>query len=342
MKLQQLRYLVAIVENGLNISAASEALFTSQPGVSKQIRLLEDELGLNLFVRKGKSLSALTDAGQKVFKRARRILSEAENIKALSHELSGDLTGELVIATTTTQARYVLPDMLDLFHQQYPGIGLRLHQGTSEQIAQQVLDRQADFAIASGQSELFDDLVTLPIYSWERIILVPRDHPLASIENPDLTDIVKHPIISYTYSFNEESSLGQVFSDAGVEPNVVFTAQDPDIIKTYVRKGMGIGIVSCMAFDAERDDDLIAINTGALFPRLTTWVGFRRDRFLSEYMYSFLERLVSGASRESIEANIHGNLSGENVVALPGIKPVQKHPLFGGQFRPRRVVSGGC
>jgi LysR family cys regulon transcriptional activator len=342
MKLQQLRYLVAIVENGLNISAASEALFTSQPGVSKQIRLLEEELSLSLFVRKGKSLSALTDAGQKVFKRARRILSEAENIKALSHELSGDLSGELVIATTTTQARYVLPDMLDLFHRQYPGIGLRLHQGTSEQIAQQVLDRQADFAIASGQSELFDDLVTLPIYSWERIILVPRDHPLASIENPDLTDIVKHPIISYTYSFNEESSLGQVFSDAGVEPNVVFTAQDPDIIKTYVRKGMGIGIVSCMAFDAERDDDLVAINTGTIFPRLTTWVGFRRDRFLSDYMYSFLERLVSGASRESIEATIHGKPLSENVVALPGIKPVQKHPLFGGQFRPRRAVSAGC
>jgi len=332
MKLQQLRYLVAIVDNGLNITSASEVLFTSQPGVSKQIRLLEDELSLHLFVRKGKSLTALTDAGKEVVKRARVILSEAENIKALSSELSGELKGELIIATTTTQARYVLPDMLDLFHHQYPGIALRLHQGTSEQIAQQVLDREADFAIASGQSELFEDLVTLPIYSWERIILVPRDHPLAGIDKPTLVDIVKHPIISYTYSFNEESSLGQVFSNAGVEPNVVFTAQDPDIIKTYVRKGMGIGIVSCMAYDKQRDSDLVAINTDDLFPRLTTWVGFRRDRFLNDYMYDFLDKLVPGASRPGIDQAIHGSIEGENVITFPRIKPVQKHPLFGGQF----------
>jgi LysR family cys regulon transcriptional activator len=332
MKLQQLRYLVAIVDNGLNITAASETLFTSQPGVSKQIRLLEDELSLYLFVRKGKSLVALTEAGQKVVKRARIILSETENIKALSSELSGEVKGELIIATTTTQARYVLPDMLDLFHRQYPGIGLRLHQGTSEQIAQQVLDREADFAIASGESELFENLVTFPIYSWERIILVTRDHPLASIANPTLADIVNYPIISYTYSFNEESSLGQVFSNAGVEPNVVFTAQDPDIIKTYVRKGMGIGIVSCMAYDEQRDSDLVAIDTGKLFPRLTTWVGFRRDRFLSDYMYEFLDKLVPGASRPGIDQAIHGKIEGENIITFPGIKPVQKHPLFGSQF----------
>jgi LysR family cys regulon transcriptional activator len=339
MKLQQLRYLVAVVDNGMNITAASEALFTSQPGVSKQIRMLEDELSLSLFVRKGKSLVALTDAGQQVVKRARSILAEAENIKSLSNELSGELKGELTIATTPTQARYVLPDMLDLFHRQHPGIALRLHQGTSEQIAQQVLDRQADFAIASGQSELFEELVTLPIYSWERIILVPRDHPLSRLEKPGLADIVRHPIISYTYSFNQESSLGQVFSNAGVEPNVVFTAQDPDIIKTYVRKGMGIGIVSCMAYDRQRDADLVTINTSTLFPRLTTWVGFRRDRFLSDYMYEFLIRLVPGASRAGIEQAIHGNAEGENIISFPGIKPVQKHPLFGTRFSDRCVGS---
>jgi len=172
----------------------------------------------------------------------------------------------------------------------------------------------------------------LPIYSWERIILVPRDHPLATIETPTLADIVKHPIISYTYSFNEESSLGQVFSNAGVEPNVVFTAQDPDIIKTYVRKGMGIGIVSCMAYDKQLDQDLVAINTDKLFPRLTTWVGFRRDRFLNDYMYDFLDKLVPGVSRRAIDQAIHGHTDGENIITFPGIKPVQNHPLFGGQF----------
>jgi LysR family cys regulon transcriptional activator len=232
MKLQQLRYLVAIVDNGLNITAASEALYTSQPGVSKQIRMLEDELNLQLFVRKGKSLEALTEAGQQVVERARRILGEAENIKLLSTALSGDESGELVVATTPTQARYVLPDMLEAFQRRYPGVSIRLHQGTSEQIAEQVQGRQADFAIASGKSGLFDDLVTLPMYSWERIVVVPKDHPLARLANPSLPDIVRYPIISYTYSFNEESSLGKVFSKAGVEPNVVFTAQDPDIIKT--------------------------------------------------------------------------------------------------------------
>jgi len=339
MKLQQLRYLVAVVDNGLNITTASEALFTSQPGVSKQIRLLEDELSLSLFVRKGKSLSALTEAGQKVVKRARLILSETENIKALSGELSGELKGELVIATTTTQTRYVLPDMLESFHRQHAGIALRLHQGTSEQIAQQVLDREADFAIASGESELFEDLVTLPIYTWERIILVPRDHPLARLKTPSLADIVRYPIISYTYSFNEESSLGQVFNSAGVEPNVVFTAQDPDIIKTYVRKGMGIGILACMAYDEQRDHDLVAINTANLFPRLTTWVGFRKDRFLNDYMYSFLKRIVPGASRSGIEQAIQGKMKGENVISFPDLKPVQKHPLFGSQFKTRCAGS---
>ncbi len=339
MKLQQLRYLVAIVDNGMNITAVSEALFTSQPGVSKQIRLLEEELSLSLFVRKGKSLIGLTDAGQQVVKRARLILSETDNIKALSSELSGELKGELTIATTATQARYVLPDMLDVFHREHLGIALHLHQGTSEQIAQQVLDREADFAIASGQSELFEDLVTLPIYSWERIVLVPRDHPLSLLEEPTLADIVTYPIISYTYSFNEESSLGQVFSNAGVEPNVVFTAQDPDLIITYVHKGMGIGIVSCMAYDKQRDSSLVAINTLSLFPKLTTWVGFRRDRLLSEYMYEFLTRLVPGANRAGIDQAIHGNAEGENIISFPGIRPVQKHPLFGDQFSGRCLGS---
>jgi LysR family cys regulon transcriptional activator len=317
MKLQQLRYLVAVVDNGLNITAASEALFTSQPGVSKQIRLLEDELSLQLFTRKGKSLSGLTEAGQQVVKRARRILAEAENIKAVSSQLAGEQQGELVVATTPTQARYVLPDMLESFQRTFPGVSLRLHQGTSEQIAEQVLGREADFAIASGESELFQDLVTLPVYSWERIILVPRDHPLAAVERPGLPDIVRHPIISYTYSFNEESSLGQV----------------PDIIKTYVRKGMGIGILACMAYDDRADDDLVAVETGGIFPRLTTWVGFRKDRFISDYMYEFLDRVVPGITRETIEQSINGGAPGAvNVIPFPRLKPVNQHPTFGRQF----------
>ncbi len=329
MKLQQLRYLVAIVDNGLNITAAAEALYTSQPGVSKQVRLLEDELDLKLFVRKGKSLDALTEAGRQVVERSRRILAEAENIKALSSQMAGHMDGELVIATTPTQARYVLPDLLEAYQRDNPGVAIRLQQGTSEQIAEQVQGREVDFAIASGESELFEDLVTLPLFSWERILLVPREHELAALEQPTLADIVRHPIISYTYSFNDDSSLGQVFTRAGVEPNVVFTAQDPDIIKTYVRKGMGIGILACMAHDPDVDHDLVAIPMKGVFPNPTTWIGFRRDRFLRDYMMEFLERVVPDASRDSIERAVAGAEAAGTVIPFPRPEPLSRHPTLG-------------
>ena len=332
MKLQQLKYLIATVDNGLNITAASEALFTSQPGVSKQIKLLEEELSLQLFVRKGKSLASLTDAGERVVERARRMLAEADQIKQLSSELAGQKKGELTIATTATQARYVLPDMLGSFQGRYPDIALRMHQGTSTQIADEVLGHEADFAIASGESSLFEDLITVPIYSWERTIIVPRDHELALMKEPGLADFARFPIISYTNSFSEESSLAQAFEEAGVQPNVVFTAQDPDTIKTYVRKGMGIGIIACMAFDRERDDDLVAISATGLFSTQTTWVGFRKDRFLRDYMYDFLLQVVPGTSRESIDALIADTSANSNVIHLPPLRPVENHPTFGGQF----------
>jgi len=331
MKLQQLRYLIAVVDNGLNITAAAESLFTSQPGISKQIRLLEDELCLQLFARKGKSLARLTEAGEQVVRRARRMLAEADNIKALSSELAGESQGQLVIATTPTQARYVLPDTLELFQREYREVAVRLHQGTSEQIIAQVVNGEADFAIASGQSELFGDLVTFPVYSWERIIVVPSNHPLVARGRPALADIASYPLISYTYSFDDESSLGKVFDAAGVEPNVVFTAQDPDTIKTYVRKGMGIGIVACMAFEDQTDHGLVAINTSDLFPPVTTWVGFRKDRFLSDYMYGFLQRLVPALDRRAVDRAVAERMH-NNVVVFPGPAPVQKHPGFGRQF----------
>ncbi|MDX1556702.1 MAG: LysR substrate-binding domain-containing protein, partial [Xanthomonadales bacterium] len=236
MKLQQLRYLVGVVDNGLNITAAAQALYTSQPGVSKQLKMLEDELSVQLFRRKGKSLAGLTEAGEEIVERARRILSETENIKSLSRELSGKETGELAIATTHTQARYVLPDLLNGFHERYPGISVRLHQGTSDQIANQVQDHEADFAIASGRSDLFQDLVAFPIYHWERIVIAQSGHPLAGRRKLTLEDIAPYPIISYTHSFDKGSELDLTFKEAGVKPNVVFTAEDPDVIKTYVRK----------------------------------------------------------------------------------------------------------
>lgn len=301
MKLQQLRYLIAIVDNGMNITAASQALFTSQPGVSKQVRMLEDELSLSLFVRKGKSLSGLTEAGHKVVERARRILSEVGNIKSLSSELAGQQKGQLSVATTHTQARYVLPDLLEGFHRQFPGISISLHQGKSDDISRDVQQQKADFAIASGKSELFEDLITFPIYEWERTVLVPSEHPLAGEQNVSLEDLAAFPIISYTHSFDEGSEQAEAFRMAGIKPNVVFTAEDPDVIKTYVRKGMGIGIVASMAWDASSDKGLVAISAAHLFPMCTTWIGFHKDRFLRDYMYAFLELMVPGTDREAID-----------------------------------------
>lgn len=333
MKLQQLRYLVSIVDNGLNITAASQALFTSQPGVSKQVKQLEDELSLRLFVRKGKSLSGLTDAGREVVERARKILNEVSNIKTLSSELAGQQKGDLVVATTHTQARYVLPDLLEQFHRDHPGISIRLHQGTSDRIASQVQEQQVDFAIASGQSELFGDLVTFPIYRWERIILVLPDHPLAKLERVGLADLARYPIISYTHSFDEDSDQANAFRRAGIEPNVVFTAEDPEVIKAYVRKGMGIGIVACMAFDEAEDAGLVALNAAGLFPSCTTWIGFRRDRFLRDYMYAFLELMVPGGDRDRINEGIEstGDVKGAPLVTR-SLNALNRHPQMKNRF----------
>lgn len=343
MKLQQLRYLVAIVDNGMNITAASQALFTSQPGVSKQVKLLEDELSLQLFTRRGKSLAGLTDAGKDVVARARRILTEADNIKSLSQELAGQAQGELVVATTHTQARYVLPDLLERFHRAFPDISISLHQGTSDRIARQVQEQAADFAIASGSSNLFEGLVTFPIYRWERVILVLPDHPLASKRRVELSDLARYPIISYTHSFDEDSDQANAFRKAAIAPNVVFTAEDPDVIKTYVRKDMGIGIVACMAYDPERDDGLVAIDAAHLFPSCTTWIGFRNDRFLRDYMLSFLELLIPGADRFMVAEAIRNDAEPGAVLAEAArTLPLNRHPKIeqtfssccGGGFSP--------
>jgi LysR family cys regulon transcriptional activator len=217
--------------------------------------------------------------------------------------MAGQHQGDLVVATTHTQARYVLPDLLEVFHRDFPEISINLHQGTSDRISRQVQDQQVDFAIASGRNELFGELVTFPIYQWERTIVVLPDHPLAQLKTVTLKDLAKHPIISYTHSFDDDSDQANAFRAAGIEPNVVFTAEDPDVIKTYVRRGMGVGIVACMAFDEEQDSGLISINAAHLFPSCTTWIGFRRDRFLRDYMIAFLELMVPTEGRERFNRN---------------------------------------
>ena len=289
MTLQQLRYLVAIADSGLNITAAAERLYTSQPGISKQLKLLEQELGVQLFTRRGKSLAAVTSAGHDVISRARKILLEVENIRNLARDLSGEQEGTLSIATTHTQARYVLPEVIREFRKRYPGVNLELHQGTSEQIAELVADNRVDFAIATGSNHLFSDLVLLPCYDWDRIVLVPRDHELAAADGKlSLPTLAAFPLVTYVFSVTGESSFKRAFAEEDLEPDVVFTARDADIIKTYVRMGMGVGVVAAMAYECSDKKDMAAIDARGLFPRCTTWIGFRRETVLRGYMIEFM------------------------------------------------------
>ena len=299
--------MLAIAENGLNITAAAEKLFTSQPGVSKQLKLLEEELGLKIFSRKGKSLEAVTPEGEEVIRRAESIMREVEAIQGLSQRLFDDEEGALAIATTHTQARYVLPEVIAEFRERYPKIRVDLHQGTSEQIASMAAARQVDFAIASGSNQLFPDWALLPCYRWDRAIIVPPAHPLAGRKSDlSLAELARYPLVTYVFSFDGESSLKKAFADQGLEPDVVFTARDADVIKTYVRMGLGVGIVASMAEDCG-GGDLIALSASGLFPRSTTWVGFPRDLLWRRYMYDFLElfapHLDQSVVREAVRAD---------------------------------------
>lgn len=289
MTLKQLKYLVAIADCGLNITSAAERLYTSQPGISKQLKQLEAELGIQLFTRKGKSLASITPAGRDVIARARKILREAENISSLARDLTAEQEGTLSIATTHTQARYVLPEIIKAFRQRYPKVDLELHQGTSEQIVELVGADRVDFAIATGSRHLFPHLTLFPIYRWHRIALVPKQHPLARSKQPlDLQTLAEHPLVTYVFSVTGESSFKRAFHEQGLEPRVVFTARDADIIKTYVRMGMGVGVVASMAYECADQQDLKAIDAKGLFPQVTTWLGYPRDMVLRSYMVDFI------------------------------------------------------
>ena len=311
MKLHQLRYLAAVAQSGLNITAAAHKLHTSQPGVSKQIKLLEDELGFQIFVREGRNLTRITPAGQQVIERALKILQEAQSIRDLSTELRDEGRGSLSIGTTHTQARYVLPSVIREFLARYPQVRLNLHQGTSEQIAEMVASDRIDCAIATGSEQLFGDLTLLPCYRWHRTVIVPRSHPLAEGGRLTFKALAAYPLITYTFSFTGPSSLHEAFARAGMVPNVAITARDADVIETYVRLGLGVGIVAHMAID-ENDPDLKAIDAGHLFAAHTTWIGFRRGTLLRKYMYEFAQLLAPHLDRRLIE-RAHRAASAEEV-----------------------------
>ncbi len=313
MKLHQLRYLAAVAQSGLNITAAAQKLHTSQPGVSKQIKLLEDELGFQIFVREGRNLTRITPAGQQVIDRALKILQEAQSIRDLSTELRDEGRGSLSIGTTHTQARYVLPDVIREFRGRYPNVRLNLHQGTSEQIAEMVAHDRIDCAIATGSDHLYTDLTLLPCYRWHRTVIVPHNHPLASGGRLTFKALAAYPLVTYTFSFTGPSSLHDLFAKAGLTPNVAITARDADVIQTYVRLGLGVGIVAHMAVG--EDPELTSIDASHLFPAHTTWIGFRRGTLLRKYMYDFAQLLAPHLDRRLVD-RAHRAASADEVVEM--------------------------
>ncbi|RUM53194.1 MAG: HTH-type transcriptional regulator CysB [Methylococcus sp.] len=300
MKLQQLRYIWEVSQHGLNVSATAESLLTSQPGISKQMRLLEEELGVPIFARNGKHLTSATPAGEEILRVAGEILDRVNQIRGIADEYCDPKKGILSIATTHTQARYALPSIVETFIRRYPQVTLTIHQGTPNQISDLAAKGIADIAIATEALELYDNLVMLPCYRWNRCVLVRRDHPLAETKKLSLEQIAAFPIVTYVFGFTGRSRLDEAFDSAGLESRVVLTAVDADVIKTYVRSGLGIGIVAKMAYDQEADKDLVALDAGHLFGESLTHIGVRRDKFLRGYMYDFMELFASHLSQELI------------------------------------------
>jgi LysR family cys regulon transcriptional activator len=300
MKLHQLRYVSEVVKQGLNISAAAEALHTSQPGVSKQIQLLEDELNLQIFERHGKRLTGVTEPGRNIVELAERVMRDMENIKKVGDEFSHEDVGTLTIATTHTQARYRLPAAVKAFMEEYPQVKLNIHQGNPTQVSEQVQSGEADIGIATEAISHYDKILCLPAYQWNRCVVVPQGHPLIKDVPLTLKKLTAYPLITYDFAFTGGSLVSQVFNQEGLEPNVVLTAIDADVIKTYVGLGLGVGLLANMAYDAERDTNLVAIDAKHLFPDSTTFVGVRRDAYLRKFAYDFIQLLAPSFDRRAV------------------------------------------
>jgi LysR family cys regulon transcriptional activator len=306
MNLQQLRYLHEIAKRGLNVTEAANALYTSQPGVSKQVRLLEEELGITIFTRSGKRLIGITEPGQQVLSIVERLLAEAGNLKRVGEDFASEATGTLDVATTHTQARYLLPPVVKQFMERHPGVRLRLHQGNPGQVADWVADGTADIGIATEALAEQPHLVTLPCYQWSHVAIAPKGHALLTHERIDLTQLATCPLITYDPSFTGRTRIDRTFARAGVTPNIVLTAVDSDVIKTYVELGLGVGIIAEMAFDPARDTTLARLPLGALFESNTTRLALRRGSWLRRYDYAFIELFAPLLSRNVIMATLRG------------------------------------
>jgi LysR family cys regulon transcriptional activator len=306
MNFQQLRYVRETVRQGLNLTQAAKRLHTSHPGVSKQIRELESELGVEIFVRHGKRIVAVTEPGKAVVDVIDRLLQDAENLKQVGREFKDRTSGVLTIATTHTQARYSLPRVVGAFKRKYPKVHLTIKQGIPPQLAEMVIAREADIAIATEALDGYPKLLALPGYEWSHCVVVPAKHPLAKNERLTLEAVAGYPIVTYDPAFAGRSHIDEAFRAQGLAPDIVLSAVDSDVIKTYVELGLGIGIIAAMAFDAKRDRGLRALAAGHLFGTMTTRVAVRRGAALRGYAYTFMELFSPRLNRKLIETALAG------------------------------------
>jgi len=312
MNLQQFKFVRETVRRDFNLTEAARVLHTSQPGVSKAIIELEDELGLRIFERHGKRLRGLTRPGQVVAQVVDRIMAEVDNLKKVSEEFARRDEGGLTIACTHTQARYALPKVVPEFRRRFPKVHLSLVQGSPAQLAEMVLHEQADIAVATEALAQAPGLVTLPCYSWEHVLVVTPDHPLAQLTSSaarklTLADLVEYPLVTYERAFSGRTAIDQVFRENGAHPDIVLEAIDADVIKTYVELGMGVGIIAGVAYDPRRDRNLVGIPVGRLFGRHTTRVAVKAGVFLRDYILTFMELLAPELDREHILAAVNGD-----------------------------------
>lgn len=289
MELRQLRSLVTLVESGCNVSRAAERLFMVQSAVSQHILRLEEELGVHLFMRQGKRILGLTEAGEQVLQHARRVLAETGNILEVGREHVEDSTGVLRIGTTHTQARYVLPPVVTRFNRAWPRVELQIHQDTPRHLVRMLLEDKADFAICTEDLAEEPHAVTVPAYRWNRSLIAPPGHPLLLEDRIELTTLARHPLITYVHGFTGRGHSERVFHKAGLQPHIVLSAADTDVIKTYVRQRMGIGIIASMAYDPAQDTDLASRDLAHLFPWETTYIAYPEHKYLRRYQQHFIE-----------------------------------------------------
>lgn len=301
MKLQQLRYICEVARRGLNVTTAAERLFTAQSGISTQIRLLEEELNLQIFERHGKRLTGVTAAGEAIISMAERILTETENIRHVAQQVNDDSTGTLSIVTTHTQAYHALPQIITKFREKYPDVKLRIHQGDSQQIYDMLLSRNADIAITTASKDMPDELVMLPYHEWNLSAITPIGHPLLKKSPLTLEGLAKYPLITYDNAMAGRSAVNNAFTESGLLTNIALTALDSDIIKKYVKLGLGVGLIADTAIDESQDKDLGILDASHLFEANTSCICVHRGRHLRSYVYSFINNITPQLTEEAIE-----------------------------------------